>query len=76
MQAEARKREDHKMIKLLRNHASILLTPHLKKGKSVNPNKIWPIEGEYIPKATSPQMYEEALNFFKNRNWKVKKVLN
>ena len=76
MQAEAQRRNDHKMVNLLRTHASILLTPHLKKGKTINPRKIWAIDGEYIPKATSPEMYREALEFFKGRNWKHKKVIN
>lgn len=76
MQAEAQKRNDHKMVNLLRTHASILLTPHLKKGKTINPRKIWSIEGEYIPQATSPEMYKKDIEFFQNRNWKAKKVIN
>ena len=76
MQAEAQRRNDHKMINLLRNHASIVISPYAKKGQAINPRKIWPIDGEVIPKASDEQSYREALEFFRNRNWKVKKVLN
>jgi len=76
MQAEAQKRNDHKMINMLRNHASIVISPYAKKGASINPRKIWPIEGEYIPKATSKESFRRSLEFFRNRNWKVKKVIN
>ena len=76
MRAEAQRRNDHKMINMFRNHASIVISPYAKKGQAINPRKIWPIEGEVIPKASTQESYQQALEFFRNRNWKVKKVLN
>lgn len=76
MQAEAQRRNDLKLINLFRNHASIVISPYAKKGEAINPRKIWPVEGEVIPKASTPESYREALEFFRNRNWKVKKVIH
>ena len=59
-----------------RRLASIVISPYAKKGQVIDPRKIWPIEGEVIPKASTPESYQQALEFFRNRNWKVKKVLN
>ena len=74
--AEGQKRKDDKLIRMLRMHATILISPYAKKGQRLDPRKIWPIEGERIPKASNQESFKKSLDFFRNRNWQKKKVVN
>ena len=76
VKAEGYKRNYISEVNNFRRLASIVISPYAKKGQVIDPRKIWPIEGEVIPKASTPESYQQSLEFFRNRNWKVKKVLN
>ena len=76
VKAEGYKRNYMTDVNNFRRLAAIVVSPYAKKGQMIDPRKIWPIEGEVIPKASDEESYRASLDFFRNRNWKVKKVIH
>lgn len=73
VKAEGHRRADIELTNKFRIHASILISPYAKKGAHINPRKIWPIDGEVIPKPSSEGSFKEAMEFFRNQKW-IKKT--
>lgn len=74
--AEGYRRSEMELLNKFRIHASILISPYAKKGQRIDARKIWPIDGEVIPKASSQESFQKALRFFRDRKWIKKEVIN
>lgn len=74
VKAEGFKRNYISEVNNFRKLAAIVVSPYAKKGQVIDPRKIWAIEGEVIPKASTQESFKESWEFFQNKNWKLKKV--
>lgn len=74
VKAEGFKRNYIAEVNNFRRLAAIVVSPYAKKGQVIDPRKLWHIDGEVIPKASTAESFKESWDYFKSQNWQVKKV--